>query len=65
MSYHKQGRGTLTARATLDAPELAFEAGEAWVEMITEITDEKNEKVSTCKTKWQLKEWQKVRVKKS
>ncbi len=61
IDYHKQGRGWLRAEALAPAewPELVD--GEAWIEMTTTITDSRAQPVATCKTKWQLKEWSRVR----
>jgi acyl-coenzyme A thioesterase PaaI-like protein len=60
--YHKQGRGALRAEALAPSewPELD-EDGQAWVEMQTRITNGKGELVAECFTKWQIKEWRRVR----
>lgn len=60
IDYHKQGKGTLTA--TSQAPETfpEFSDGQTFIDMVTEVFNSKNEKVSTCYTKWQVKEWNKV-----
>ncbi len=61
IQYSKQGRGPLLGQALAPQkwPELID--GEAWVEMQTRITNEKAEEIAVCKTKWQIKEWDKVR----
>jgi len=61
IDYHKQGRGRLWAEAL--APETWPEVveGEAWIEMTTQIQNQKGESIATCRTKWQLKKWDKVR----
>lgn len=61
IEYHKAGAGTLLGVA--EAPEKWAELNnnEAWVEMVTHITNEKGESVSTCRTRWQVKSWDQVK----
>jgi acyl-coenzyme A thioesterase PaaI-like protein len=63
IEYFKQGRGTLTS--TAKAPETwpEFKDGEAFLDMKTEVTNTNGERVSLCSTRWQIKEWTKVRKK--
>ncbi|MCB0350967.1 MAG: DUF4442 domain-containing protein [Bdellovibrionales bacterium] len=63
IEYFKQGRGTLTSIAKSPSawPELVN--GETFINMETEITNSKGERVSLCHTRWQVKEWTKVRKK--
>jgi acyl-coenzyme A thioesterase PaaI-like protein len=63
IKYFKQGRGTLTSIAKSPSawPELVD--GETFINMQTEITNDKGERVSLCHTRWQVKEWTKVRKK--
>lgn len=65
IDYHKQGHGLLRGevKAPSEWPELVD--GEAWIELTTQITNEKGEDVATCRTKWQLKDWSQVGKKKS
>jgi acyl-coenzyme A thioesterase PaaI-like protein len=60
IEYHKAGRGHLLgmAHAPNEWPKLID--GEGWVEMKTEITDEKANLISVCQTKWQVKSWQRI-----
>jgi acyl-coenzyme A thioesterase PaaI-like protein len=60
IDYHKAGHGTLygTSKAPAQWPELENEEG--WVPMETEITDEKGTLVSVCRTRWQVKSWQRI-----
>ncbi len=64
VDYHKQGRGTLIAEA--NAPQFWPEEknGELWLDMQTEIKNEKGEMVAVAKTKWQLKKWDMIKSKK-
>lgn len=64
VQYFKQGRGVLTstAKAPVQWPEI--HDGEAFLDMQTIITNDKNEQISICHTRWQIKEWNKVRIKK-
>lgn len=64
IDYHKQGRGRLTGISKAPSEWPTLKDGEAWVEMVTEITNEKGEAVATCRTKWQLKNWSEVGKKK-
>lgn len=64
IDYHKQGRGTLTGVSPAPAHWPKLVDGEAWIEMVTEISNEKSEPVATCRTKWQLKDWTEVGKKK-
>lgn len=61
MEYMKAGKGTLfgAAQAPMEWPEQGEE--ETWVEMETKITNKKGDLVAVCKTKWQIKEWSKVK----
>lgn len=63
VDYFKQGRGTLRAEALPPKEWPALVDGEGWVEMTTTIRNEKDETVATCLTKWQVKEWSRVRKK--
>ncbi len=60
VEYVKPGRGTLlgTAKAPATWPEL--ENGEGWVDMQTSITNEAGEQVALCKTRWQVKSWERI-----
>ena len=60
--YKKQGRGVLRGEAV--APEAWPEFDDddqTWIEMKTLIRDSANEVVAECFTKWQVKQWSKVR----
>jgi acyl-coenzyme A thioesterase PaaI-like protein len=63
ITYFKQGRGVLigTAKAPEKWPE--FVNGEAFIDMQTTITNVKEETVAHCETRWQVKEWARVRQK--
>ena len=64
IEYVKQGRGSL--KAVANAPEAWPELdrdGQAWVEMKTRISTSEDALVATCTTRWQVKEWSKVRSK--
>ncbi len=63
IDYHKQGRGWLRAEASAPTAWPEPRDGEAWIDMETRITDSKDGHVATCKTKWQLKDWSRVREK--
>ncbi|MCM2283111.1 MAG: DUF4442 domain-containing protein [Bdellovibrionaceae bacterium] len=63
VDYHRQGRGWLRAEAHAPAEWPQPQEGEAWLDMVTKITDSKNVEVATCKTRWQLKSWSRVRQK--
>jgi len=63
VDYVKQGRGVLTAQAQPPSVWPEIKDGEGWIEMTTKIRNEKNEDIATCVTKWQVKEWNKVRTK--
>lgn len=67
VEYHKKGRGFLLGEA--NAPEVwpkpgmvseENEAADFWIEMTTEITNEKRELVAICRTKWQIKAWKSI-----
>lgn len=63
IEYFKQGRGDLRGIAKLPNVKAEFVDGEAFLDMETEILNSQNERVSICKTRWQIKEWSKVRKK--
>jgi acyl-coenzyme A thioesterase PaaI-like protein len=65
IEYFKQGRGRLqsTARAPEQFPEL--QDGETFLDMITEVKNTQSELVARCRTRWQIKDWSKVRSKKT
>ena len=63
IDYHKQGRGELTAIANAPATWPELQEGEAWIEMLTAITNSKGEAVATCRTKWHVKEWARTKFK--
>ena len=65
IEYFKPGRGTLhgTAKAPASWPDVSD--GEGWVDMVTEITNEKGEHVSSCKTRWQVKSWDRIKTDKA
>lgn len=65
INYHKPGTGTLkgNCKAPQVWPELVD--GEVFIEMYTEIKNEKNELVSDIKTTWQVKSWSKTKKPKS
>ncbi len=60
INYFKPGRGTLhgTAQAPAVWPEL--ENGEGWVDMETSLTNEAGEQIALCKTRWQVKSWDRI-----
>jgi acyl-coenzyme A thioesterase PaaI-like protein len=60
IEYHKAGRGMLTGSAKAPEAWPELNDGEAWVDMKTEITNELGEPVATCRTRWQVKSWQRV-----
>ena len=64
MEYHKQGRGVLrgTVHPPTPWPTVRGEA-EVWIDLVTQITNEANEPVATCLSKWQVKPWHLVRSK--
>ncbi len=62
VQYEKPGVGTI--RSTVVEPHewpLISIDGEAWVELSSQIFNAKSELVATIKTKWQVKEWSKVK----
>lgn len=61
VKYEKPGVGIIRseAAAPVDWPLISID-GEAWVALETQITNSKNELVAIIKTKWQIKEWDKV-----
>lgn len=63
IEYFKQGRGVL--RGLAHKPEILpqFIDGEAFLDMETEVVNSKKERISVCKTRWQIKKWEKVRKK--
>lgn len=63
IEYFKQGRGTLRGIAKRSETIPVFSDGEAFLEMQSEILNSTGERVSLCKTHWQIKEWSKVRKK--
>lgn len=63
VDYIKQGRGVLWAEALPPKEWPELKDGECWVEMTTAIRNENDETVATCFTKWQVKDWSKVRTK--
>jgi acyl-coenzyme A thioesterase PaaI-like protein len=60
IEYFKAGRGTLFGKCEAPAewPELVDD--EAWVEMVTKITNDNGELISECRTRWQVKTWAKI-----
>jgi hypothetical protein len=60
IEYHKAGRGSLLGAAQAPGawPELVD--GECWIDMVTEITNDKSEPVATCRTRWQVKSWERI-----
>jgi acyl-coenzyme A thioesterase PaaI-like protein len=60
IDYHKAGRGILSgiAEAPSEWPQLAND--EAWVDMRTNIVDEKQRVISVCLTRWQIKSWSRI-----
>jgi acyl-coenzyme A thioesterase PaaI-like protein len=65
IEYFKQGRGELRGISKKPETEPVFTNGEAFLEMQTEIVNKQGERVSLCKTLWQIKEWSQVRKPKS
>lgn len=63
VEYHKQGRGSVTGVAVSPQVWPQIVDGEVFIDLKTHITNEKNELVALVSTKWQLKEWGRVRVK--
>lgn len=61
IEYLKQGRGPLTATALAPEEWPEFINGEAFLDMQTVIKNDKEEPISICYTRWQIKEWKKVR----
>lgn len=61
IEYHKAGRGTLIGAAKAPEAWPVLNGDEAWVEMETQITNKKGDLVAVCKTRWQIKPWDKVR----
>ena len=65
--YHSQGRTSLLGRAKISKTMLAKklkeldEEGVCQFQLTTEISDENDKHVATVKSKWQLKDWRKVR----
>ncbi len=62
VTYHKQGRGYLKAEvlAPKEWPEILD--GVCLVDLKTEIKNAAGESVATVLTKWQLKEWSRIKV---
>ena len=60
IEYSKQGRGVLYGEALApdNWPDLIDDEG--WIEMKTEITNEKAETIAICKTTWQVKSWDRI-----
>lgn len=65
IEYFKQGRGPLKSKAKAPKTWPKFKNGESFINLETEIFNEKGEQVSLCRTRWQVKEWDKVRKKKT
>ncbi len=63
VEYFKQGRGTLIGEATAPSQWPEEKDGEVWLELQTEIKNEKGEMVAVAKTKWQLKKWELIKTK--
>lgn len=61
VDYHKQGRGTLIGEATAPSEWPEEKDGELWLDLKTEIKNEKGELVALAKTKWQLKKWELIK----
>lgn len=60
IEYFKPGRGTLTGTAHAPAVIPELENGEGWIEMQTSITNENGEQIALCKTRWQVKSWERI-----
>lgn len=62
--YHKQGRGILRGTVHPPIPWPSADSEDiTWVDLTTYIKNEAGEDVATCKTRWQIKRWEKVRGK--
>ncbi len=61
VTYEKQGRGELTSYSQAPKVWPEFKDGEAWIEMETLIKNKDQELVARVQTRWQIKEWSKVR----
>ena len=60
IEYMKPGRGTI--RGTASAPETwpELDDGESWIEMETILTNESSVEIAICRTKWQVKSWERI-----
>lgn len=65
IQYKKQARAE--AYAEVSAPKVWPEVhnGETWVEMETKIINREAEIIAVCQTSWQIKDWKKIRVRRS
>jgi acyl-coenzyme A thioesterase PaaI-like protein len=60
IEYERPGRDTLYATAEAPAEWTELKDEEGWVDMVTKITNEANESVSVCRTRWQVKSWRRI-----
>lgn len=60
IDYQKQGKGALYSKSNKPESFPEFKDGQTFIDMVTEIFNQNGDLVSTCQTKWQLKEWNKV-----
>ena len=63
VTYHQQGRGHLKGEVHAPIEWPALQDGVCLVDLKTEITNAKGESIATVLTKWQVKEWSRVRTK--
>ncbi|NQZ02453.1 MAG: DUF4442 domain-containing protein [Bdellovibrionales bacterium] len=61
MDYKKQGRGFVKSVARRPMQPVEFVDGEAYIPMLTDLFNKEGELIATAETKWQMKEWSKVR----
>ena len=57
IEYIKQGKGRLKSVCLTPNAFPEIKDGEGWAHMVTQIFNEKDEEIATCKTRWQIKEW--------
>lgn len=63
IEYHKPGVGSIIGKCQAPKVWPELKDGEVFIEMFTEIRNEKGELVSEVKTLWQVKDWNRTKKK--
>ena len=60
IEYAKPGRGVILGTAVAPASWPELDDGEGWIDMETILTNESDVQIAVCKTKWQVKSWERI-----